>query len=520
MTAAFGRTLHAQSQQQAAAPAPRPEPPELEEVHLTVNGQAHTLTLDPRTTLLDALREHLGLTGTKKGCDHGQCGACTVLVNGVRINSCLSLAVMHDGDEIVTIEGLADGRQLHPCSAPSSTATPSSAATARRARSARPSACWTKLQRGLPRPATADLAARPDRHRRRNPRAHERQHLPLLGLSEDRRRHPRRRGERAMRPFTYERAERRRRRGKAAASPAPRFLAGGTNLLDLMKLEIERPPHLIDVSRLPLATSTRRPTAACASAPWPPTPTSPPTPACARAIPVLAAGAALRRLAAVAQQGHDRRQSAAAHPLRLLLRHRQALQQARARRGCSAIGGFNRMHAILGASEACIAVHPSDMAVALTALDAEVEIAKPADATRRSPSTTCTGCLATPADRDQPRAGELITAVVLPPPPPGRQVYRKVRDRASYAFALVRVAALDVEGGRWRARWRWRRRAKPRRAGGRARAGGRGRGASSSPPPARRRFKVARRPADDNAFKIPGQALMSRTLGDHAAPAR
>jgi xanthine dehydrogenase YagT iron-sulfur-binding subunit len=81
---------------------------------ITVNGQARALDVDPRTTLLDALRETLGLTGSKKGCDHGQCGACTVLVNGVRINSCLSLAVMHDGDAVTTIEGIGTVEKLHP----------------------------------------------------------------------------------------------------------------------------------------------------------------------------------------------------------------------------------------------------------------------------------------------------------------------------------------------------------------------------------------------------------------------
>ena len=81
---------------------------------LTVNGTAHTLDLDTRTTLLDALREHLRLTGTKKGCDHGQCGACTVLVGGLRINACLSLAVAHDGDEVITIEGVGAAERLHP----------------------------------------------------------------------------------------------------------------------------------------------------------------------------------------------------------------------------------------------------------------------------------------------------------------------------------------------------------------------------------------------------------------------
>jgi xanthine dehydrogenase YagT iron-sulfur-binding subunit len=83
-------------------------------VELTINGHSHVVNLDPRTTLLDALRERLALTGSKKGCDHGQCGACTVLIDGRRTNSCLTLAVMHDGQSITTIEGLADGDNLHP----------------------------------------------------------------------------------------------------------------------------------------------------------------------------------------------------------------------------------------------------------------------------------------------------------------------------------------------------------------------------------------------------------------------
>jgi xanthine dehydrogenase YagT iron-sulfur-binding subunit len=81
---------------------------------LRINGAEHELTLDPRVTLLDALREHLHLTGTKKGCDQGQCGACTVMVDGRRINACLTLAVMHEGDEITTIEGLGTPDNLHP----------------------------------------------------------------------------------------------------------------------------------------------------------------------------------------------------------------------------------------------------------------------------------------------------------------------------------------------------------------------------------------------------------------------
>ena len=86
-------------------------------VRFTVNGEQRSLMVDTRTTLLDALRENLKLTGTKKGCDHGQCGACTVIVDGQRINSCLSLAVMHEGDKITTIEGLGTPEKLHPMQA-------------------------------------------------------------------------------------------------------------------------------------------------------------------------------------------------------------------------------------------------------------------------------------------------------------------------------------------------------------------------------------------------------------------
>ena len=86
-------------------------------VTLQVNGQAQEMTLDLRTTLLDALREHLHLTGTKKGCDHGQCGACTVLLDGRRVNACLTLAVMHDGQQVTTIEGLGTPAALHPLQA-------------------------------------------------------------------------------------------------------------------------------------------------------------------------------------------------------------------------------------------------------------------------------------------------------------------------------------------------------------------------------------------------------------------
>jgi xanthine dehydrogenase YagT iron-sulfur-binding subunit len=100
-----------------SVPQPGAEPAVWSKVSFTVNGRRHELELDTRTTLLDALREHLHLYGTKKGCDHGQCGACTVIAGERRINSCLSLALMHEGDRITTIEGLGTPEKLHPMQA-------------------------------------------------------------------------------------------------------------------------------------------------------------------------------------------------------------------------------------------------------------------------------------------------------------------------------------------------------------------------------------------------------------------
>jgi xanthine dehydrogenase YagT iron-sulfur-binding subunit len=130
-------------------------------VTMEVNGRPQTLTLDTRTTLLDALREHLRLTGTKKGCDHGQCGACTVLVDGVRINSCLSLAVMHEGAKVTTIEGLGTLQQLHPMQAAfvkhdgyqCGYCTPGQICSA--------VGTLDEIRRGVPSHVTGDLTARP-----------------------------------------------------------------------------------------------------------------------------------------------------------------------------------------------------------------------------------------------------------------------------------------------------------------------------------------------------------------------
>jgi xanthine dehydrogenase YagT iron-sulfur-binding subunit len=150
----------AQGQQGAAAPASTPAPV-TSKVTLNVNGKPHTLDVDTRTTLLDVLREHLHLTGTKKGCDQGQCGACTVIVNGRRINSCLSLAVMHEGDQVTTIEGLGTPDQLHPMQAAfvkhdgyqCGYCTPGQICSS--------VAVLDEIRRGIPSHVTGDLTAKP-----------------------------------------------------------------------------------------------------------------------------------------------------------------------------------------------------------------------------------------------------------------------------------------------------------------------------------------------------------------------
>jgi len=133
----------------------------MDRLTLEVNGQPHTLDVDTRTTLLDALREHLHLTGTKKGCDHGQCGACTVLVEGRRINSCLVFAVMLQGAKVTTIEGLGTPARMHPLQAAfvkhdgyqCGYCTPGQICSAM--------GMLDEVKRGVPSHVTADLAAKP-----------------------------------------------------------------------------------------------------------------------------------------------------------------------------------------------------------------------------------------------------------------------------------------------------------------------------------------------------------------------
>ena len=307
-----------------------------------------------------------------------------------------------------------------------------------------------------------------------------------------------------MKPFTYERAS----SPAAAASAAARikdakFIAGGTNLLDLMKLQIETPAHLIDVNDLGLDRIE-------------------PTQEGGLRIGALvrntdlAADSRVRRdygvltRALVAGASAQLRNQATTAG-NLLQRTRcpyfydtnQPCNKRRPGSGCAAIGGFSRHNAIVGASDTCIATHPSDMAVAMRVLDATIETVRPNSATRTIPIADFHRLPGnTPHIENALEPGELITAVTLPKPVGGTHVYRKVRDRASYAFALVSVAAIVQRDGTGRvalggvAHKPWRVEAAERELprGAKAVASG---------------LVAGARTTHDNAFKVP---LVERTL--------
>lgn len=256
-----------------------------------------------------------------------------------------------------------------------------------------------------------------------------------------------------MNPFSYARAAE---PAAAAAEVARRadayFIAGGTNLLDLAKLGVEQPGHLVDIGHLPLREVEAAPDGALRIGALVPN-------------SVLAADRQVRtRFPLLAQAllagASPQLRNKATTGGNLLQRTRcpyfydvaKACNKRAPGSGCAALGGHNRVHAILGASEHCIAVHPSDMAVALMALDASVETVTPDGARRTLALAELYRAPADSPERDTTLAhGELIIAVTLPPPPPGAQHYRKVRDRASYAFALVSAAVVvEVAGGRVR----------------------------------------------------------------------
>jgi len=252
-----------------------------------------------------------------------------------------------------------------------------------------------------------------------------------------------------MKAFTYERAASPADAAAAAAKvEGAKFIAGGTNLLDLMKLQIEVPTHLIDVNGLALDKIEETEEGGLRVG------------ALVRNTD-LAADQRVRRdygvlsralLAGASGQLRNKATTAG----NLLQRTRcpyfydtnQPCNKRAPGSGCSAIGGFSRQHAVVGSSDACIATHPSDMAVAMRALDVTVETVRPDGKTRGIPIADFHKLPGdTPHIETVLEKGELITAVTLPKPVGGKQIYRKVRDRASYAFALVSVAAIVLPDG-------------------------------------------------------------------------
>jgi xanthine dehydrogenase YagS FAD-binding subunit len=315
-----------------------------------------------------------------------------------------------------------------------------------------------------------------------------------------------------MRAFTYQRAQSPAEAAAAAQrAPGSRFIAGGTNLLDLMKLEIETPAHLIDVNGLALDRIEALPDGGLRVG------------ALVRNTD-LASDERVRRdygvlaralLAGASMQLRNRATTAG----NLLQRTRcpyfydtnQPCNKRHPGSGCSAIGGYTRHHAVVGGSDACIATHPSDMAVAMRLLDAEVETVKPDGAARTIPIVSLHRLPGnTPHIETALEPGELITAVKLPKPVGGKQLYRKVRDRSSYAFALVSVAAIVQPDGTGRvalggvAHKPWRIEAAEQNL---ARGAG----------PVAEQLLAGARTTPDNAFKL---QLVQRTLASVLADAK
>ena len=414
-------------------------------VSLTINGQKRSLKIEPRVTLLDCLRENLQMTGTKKGCDHGQCGACTVLVNGRRVNSCLSFAIMHEADEITTIEGLGTPEKMHPMQ--------------------KAFVDHDAYQCGYCTSGQILIGSSPDertlrKKRCRCPRVHERKYLPLRRLSKyfkcnSRCSRSKTSRERLtpMQFFNYQKVgtEDDLFQTLNAKSGIPlKLLAGGTTLIDLMKLDVEKPQLLIDLNALPLAKIEKTKDGGVHIGAMVRNSDLSHDEYIQTHFPVLSqallsgASAQLRNKATTAGNLLQRTRC---------VYFRESSHRCNKREpgsGCDAIKGMNRNLAVLGASTSCIATNPSDMNVALAALEAKVHL-RSREGTRE---VDFADFHLLPGDRPDLETvlknGELITGVTLAPLPQGtKSLYFKTRDRASYEFALASAAVvITLKSGR------------------------------------------------------------------------
>lgn len=307
-----------------------------------------------------------------------------------------------------------------------------------------------------------------------------------------------------MKPFTYERAKTPAEAAAiVAARPGAKFIAGGTNLLDLMKLEIETPTHLVDVQDLKLdrIEATRDGGLRIGA--------NVTNTALASDDRVRRDYAVLTKAIVAGASGQLRNKASTAG--NILQRTRcpyfydpnQPCNKRKPGSGCAAIGGYSRQLAVIGSSDACIATFPGDMAVALRVLDATVETVNPQGTTRAIPMADFHRLPGnTPQFDNTLQRGELITAVTLPKPLGGQHFYNKVRDRASYAYALVSVAAVIQPDGTGRVA-----------VGGVAHKPWRVEAAETAMPQGARavatRLMAGAKPTEDNAFKVP---LVERTL--------
>ncbi|MDY0957120.1 xanthine dehydrogenase family protein subunit M [Sphingomonas sp. CFBP8993] len=314
-----------------------------------------------------------------------------------------------------------------------------------------------------------------------------------------------------MKPFTYERARDAMAAARAATKPGAKFLAGGTNLLDLMKIEVETPTHLIDVQDVGLNRIEKTREGGLRIGAFVSNTTLAADERVRRDYGVLS------RAIVAGASGQLRNKATTAG--NLLQRTRcpyfydtnMACNKRKPGSGCSAIGGYSRQLAVVGTSSDCIATNPSDMNVALRVLDAVVETVNPEGQTRAIPIADFHRLPGnTPHIETALQPGELITAVTLPRPIGGTHIYEKVRDRASYAFALVSVAVVIQKDGTGRVA-----------VGGVAHKPWRVEAAEAAMPQGAKavtaRLLADARPTSDNVYKVP---LVERTLAAAISQAR